>query len=234
MLWYVVGFSAAGAIVGLISARFAFRLGGCKNLTVTVLFIVVMAFLGLGASTATHWFSPTSSLYVDDGVNPVRQVSTSAPDFAETEPVCTATIAETVFNVCMLNTANKKFTSRNYSLQNFLLFGLQINMLVIMLEMIAEKRRTVTAANGPESWAMQSGKVFINFTLYLFVPLNLFFAYFIPYVDPEHKVTGVYAFFINAIGVLKDYLQFMDSELKDSVTITDYRAVLVSNTMRFK
>lgn len=231
MLWYVVGFAAGGAIVGLLLSRFAYRLGGCKNLTVTLLFMIVSAFLGMGFSTATHALEPGATLYYNDGVNPERLVDTSAPSFSTTEPICSAVIATQVYENCMLSTFDKLVTRRSDSLENFLLFGLQINMLVIMLENIGEKQRQVTDSSGPESWALQSGKVFMTFTLFIFVPLNLFLAYFMGIVDPSHTIGGVHSFFINAIGAYSDWLESTGSVMKGSIHLVDYRAVLVSRAM---
>ena len=152
MMYFVAGFAGVGAIFGLFFSRCGLGLGGCKNLTVVFICLFAAAFIGMGFSVTSYVFGDPSTLYFDDG-------SGSPEVVTDTDEICSTPIASTVYKLCMLSTADKYFDKRNDGLQTFVFFGLEINQLIIMIEMIVEKRRVVTGSQGPLAWAIQSAKV---------------------------------------------------------------------------
>jgi len=227
MMYFVAGFAGVGAIFGLFFSRCGLGLGGCKNLTVVFICLFAAAFIGMGFSVTSYVFGDPSTLYFDDG-------SGSPEVVTDTDEICSTPIASTVYKLCMLSTADKYFDKRNDGLQTFVFFGLEINQLIIMIEMIVEKRRVVTGSQGPLAWAIQSAKVFTLFTLVINLPANVFINFFIELIDPKHHLSGVYPYIINNIGAHLDLMREAYPNVYESllrtVSLKDYRAMTLAMT----
>jgi len=237
IMYWACSFAAGGGLAGLLYAQCGLRVQGLKAALISLLCVIISAFVGAGCSCAFYTFE-----VFDPSITLVSEQATSDGSEMPSIPIdtnfryssfCTGTFGGTSlrkgrdFGPLMLAVALKFLLRKSRGVEHFQIVPYFINALVIMTEMLYAKRRVVRSAQGAEVWATLMGTVFGYNTLFLTAPISIILSYLVSQFEIGVSIQGVSPYIFTLLGVTSDILkngeETEDTDSAVAGALTDYR-----------